>query len=151
MANTGQNAGDYSVIVDGGKWNACKKTKTYTGASGLGLIGASTLFTVTGMVRARLFARCTTNMAGATATNEVGTALLTTGFIALTTMTTLAAGENWNDASPDSSLEADTVVATKIVNQDVIETVRTANITAGVIEYYLLWQPVSPDGTVIAA
>lgn len=151
MAMTGQNAGDYSLLVDGGKWSACKKTKTYTGATDLGAMGASTLFTVTGIVRVRLFARCTTNMAGATATNEVGTALLTTGLIALTTMTNLAANELWHDATPDSSLELETVSTIKVISQNIIETVRTAAISAGVIEYNLLWQPVSADGTVIAA
>lgn len=144
-------AGDYSVQNDGGKWNACKKTRTYDGTTNKGATGASTLFTVTGMVRVKLYARCTTNMAGATATNELGTAISSTGLIALTTMTNLVANENWNDASPDASVEADTVAPIKVVNQDIIETVRTAAITAGVIEYNLLWQPVSADGNVVAA
>lgn len=151
MAATGQNAGDFSVPHDGGRWYGCKKTKTYTGAANLGGLGASTLFTVTGMVRLRLFARCTTNMAGATATNEIGTALSSIGLIPLTTMTNLIANENWNDATPDTSIEAETVSATKIVNESIIETVRTAAISAGVIEYNILWQPVSADGSVVAA
>lgn len=144
-------AGDYSVQNEGGKWNAAVKTKTYTGAANLGATGASTLFTVTGMVRVKLYARCKTSMTGALATDSIGTATTVAGLIALTTMTNLAANENWNDATPDASVEADTVSPVKVVNENIIETVATANITGGVIEYNLLWQPVSADGNVVAA
>lgn len=143
--------GDYTVRNDYGPWGACQKTKTYDGTSGKGLIGASTLFTVTGMVRVKLYVRCKTSMAGATATNSIGTTTTTAGLIALTTMTNLAANENWNDATPDASVEADSTAPIKVVNESIIETVATANISAGVIEYNLLWQPISPDGLVVVA
>lgn len=109
------------------------------------------LFTVTGTVLLRLLARCIVNLAGASATVEVGTALSSTGLIALTTATDIDANEIWHDATPDASIEATTVLAQKIVSQDVIQTVRTANITAGRIVYTAIWYPLSEGANVVAA
>ena len=150
MAITGQNTGDYAVNVDGGRWNACQKTVTYTTLT-TGAQGAATLFTVIGSVRCKLIARCTTDLAGATATIAIGTAKTTGGLIAQTTATDIDANEIWQDATPDASVELETVAATKIVIQDIISTIATAAISGGVIEYCLLWQPVSTNGTVVAA
>lgn len=111
----------------------------------------ATLFNVTGTVRMRILAKCTTNLAGASATLEVGTALSTAGLIAQTTATDIDANEIWHDASPDTSIEATTVLTEKIVSQDVIQTVGTANITAGKIVYTCLWYPLSEDSMVTAA
>lgn len=110
-----------------------------------------TLFTVTGTVLMRVLARCTTDLAGASATLEVGTALTTAGLIAQTTATGIDANEIWYDNSPDASVEASTVLTQKIVSQDVIATVGTANITSGVIEFVCLWFPLTPDSKVVAA
>lgn len=110
-----------------------------------------TLFNVTGTVFMKLFAVCGTDLAGATATVEVGTALSTAGLIAQTTATDIGAGEIWHDATPDTSVEASTVAAEKIVNQDVIQTVGTANITGGALTYYCLWRPISANATVTPA
>lgn len=111
----------------------------------------ATLFTVTGTVRMKLFATCTTLLAGATATIEVGTALNTAGLIAQTTATNIIANEIWHDATPDASIELWTVATEKIVRQNVIQTVGTANITSGVLVYHCIWAPISLDGNVVAA
>ena len=111
----------------------------------------ATLFTVTGTVLMKIFALCETTLAGATATIEVGTAINTAGLIAQTTATNIAINEIWHDATPDASVEASTVVAERIVNQNVIQTVGTANITSGVIRYIAVWKPISLDGDVSAA
>lgn len=108
-----------------------------------------TLFTVTGTVAMKLLARCTVDLAGASATLEVGTALSTAGLIATTTATDIDANEIWHDASPDASIEAASVLVEKIVNQNVIETAKVANITAGQIEYTCLWRPITPGATVV--
>lgn len=110
-----------------------------------------TLFTVTGTVLMRVIGRCTTNLAGASATLEVGTALTTAGLIAQTTATDIDANELWHDNSPDASVELASVMTQKIVSQNVIATVGTANITAGVIEFICLWFPLTPDSKVVAA
>lgn len=111
----------------------------------------ATLFTVTGTVLLRILAKCTDTLTGTSATIEIGTALLTTGMIPLTTATNIAVNEIWHDATPDASIEATTVLAQKIVSQNIIQTVRTANITAGSIKYTALWYPLSADGNVVAA
>lgn len=111
----------------------------------------ATLFTVTGTVLMKLFATCDTNLAGASATIAVGTALSTTGLIASTTAANIAANEIWHDATPDASIELSTVATEKIVKQNVIQTVGTANITSGVLTYHCIWKPISLDGNVVAA
>jgi hypothetical protein len=111
----------------------------------------ATLFTVTGTVLMKLFATCDTNLAGASATIAVGTALSTTGLIASTTAANIAANEIWHDATPDASIELSTIATEKIVKQNVIQTVGTANITSGVLTYHCIWKPISLDGNVVAA
>lgn len=131
------------------------KTVTFAGgtANNLGDFDGTgnphTLFTVTGAIKCKLLAKCTTNLAGASATLSVGTALTAAGLIALTTGTDIDANEIWHDATPDASVEATTVLAEKIVSQDIIQTVGTANITSGVIEYTLFWYPLTEGSTVV--
>ena len=133
-----------------------KKTMTFAGGTvndpgdfdGTG--NPATLFTVSGgMVSVKLYARVTTALVGATATVEVGTTVSTTSLIPLTTGTNMAINEIWNDATPDTGADADSTL--KIVSQSIIQTVRTANITAGVIEYIALWKPITEGATLVAA
>lgn len=134
-------------------------TKTMTFAGGTtndpgdfdGTGNPATLFTVTGIVLVKLFAVVNTALVGATATIRVGTALSTTGLIASTTAANIAANEIWHDATPDASIELSTILTEKIVNQNVIQTVGTANITSGVLTYHCIWKPISLDGNVVAA
>jgi hypothetical protein len=113
----------------------------------------ATLFTVTGDVVLKIIAVCKTNLAGAGATLEVGVTGNTAKFIAQSTATDIDANEIWHDATPDASIEAASVSAGYIVSngQDVIQTVGTADITAGVIHYYCLWRPLSENANVVAA
>lgn len=111
----------------------------------------TTLFTVTGRVLVKFFAVCEVTVTGASGTIEAGTALSTTGLIALTTGTNLAANEIWHDATPDASVELSSILTEKIVSQNIIQTVRTANLTAGRLRYFCLWKPISADGNVVAA
>jgi len=111
----------------------------------------ATLFTVTGQVFMKLFAVCEVALEGASATIAVGTALSSAGLIASTTAANIIANEIWHDATPDASIELSSVATEKIVNQNVIQTVGTANITAGRLKYFCLWKPISADGNVVAA
>lgn len=134
-------------------------TKTMTFAGGTtndpgdfdGTGNPATLFTVTGSVLMKLWGICSVDLVGATATVSVGTALSTTGLIASTTATNIDANEIWYDATPDTSIELSSVLTEKIVSQNVIQTVGTANVTAGAITYYCMWKPLSADGNVVAA
>lgn len=135
------------------------QTKTVTFAGGTtndigdfdGTGNPATLFTVTGTVLVKLFAVCTVNLTGASATVEVGTALSTAGLLAQTTGTNIDANEIWHDNSPDASIELSSVLTEKVVNQDIIQTVATANVTAGALTYHCIWKPISADGNVEAA
>lgn len=132
-----------SITFDGGTVDAY-------GNDG-GALDPFDIFSVTGLVKARIFGFCTTNLTGATATLEVGTAKGTASVIAQTTGTDIDANEIWHDNAPDASVEALTVAPEEIVGQDVIGTVATSDITAGVIDFYAIWYPLSPDGNLVAA
>lgn len=132
-----------------------KKTMTFAGGTtndpgdfdGTG--NPATLFTVSGgLVAVKLYARVVTALAGASATLVVGTTVSNATILPSTTATDLAVNEVWNDASPDAGADADSTL--KIVSQSIIQTVGTANITSGVIEYIALWRPIT-EGAVLAA
>lgn len=126
------------------------KTIAYTGATGLGAQGATTLFTVTGDVIASVFAVCSEDLAGATATIEVGVSADTASFIAQTTATNIDNGEVWVDTIPGKNqpVPADQVIAG---GADIIETIATADITNGTLTYYCLWVPLNASSSVVAA
>ncbi len=108
----------------------------------------ATLFTVAGgMVAVKVYARVVTAPVGATATIAVGTTVSNATLIASTTATNLAINEVWNDASPDISAETDSTL--RIVSQNIIQTIGTANITAGVIEYVAVWKPITEGATLV--
>lgn len=117
-----------------------------------GTSNPTTLFSVTGDVLVRVFGICTVSLAGASATIEVGVAGDTDYLIAQTTATTIDANMAWKDASPTlgglSSLPAQQAL---VNGQDIIETLGTANITAGSLYYICIFYPLSPDGDVVAA
>lgn len=113
-----------------------------------------TLFTVTGDVLVRIFGVCTVDLAGATATLEVGVTGNTAALIAQTTATDIDVGDIWNDNAPalGTDVLANLTGPHIIVNGlDIIETVGTANITSGNVYYVCLWRPLSRDGKVVSA
>lgn len=143
--------GDYKVPVDAGTWNACTKTITYA-AGTTGAASAKTIFTVTGLVRVRIVALCTATLtSGGAATITVGTSASASGLLASVTATTLAINEIWHDATPDSAIELETVAPTKLLSLSIVETIGTTTVTGGSLRYFVLWQPVSDDGMVVAA
>jgi len=110
------------------------------------------LFTVTGTVELSIIAVCTTSLTiDGGATVEVGTAITTAGLIAQTAGDAIDINEIWHDASPDASVELTSVITRKIVSDDVILTVATANVNTGVIKFIVKWAPISSDGNVVAA
>ena len=133
---------ELEVTFDGGTTNGIGD---YDGTS-----NPYTMFTVTGTVEVSIIAVCTTTLVGASATLEVGTALSTAGLIAQTTGTDVDVNEIWHDASPDNSLELTSVVKRYVATQDIILTVATANITAGVVNFVVRWAPISSDGNLVA-
>lgn len=130
-----------SSAFDGGSANA------HGDSAGTG--NPYTLFTVTGVVECRIFGVCNTLLTG-TGTLEVGCTGNTAALIAQTTGTDIDASEIWMDATPGLRAEA-FGGQTFIVIGNIIETVGTADITAGQIDYYCIWRPISDGATVVAA
>jgi hypothetical protein len=110
----------------------------------------ATLFTVTGDVLCSVFAQCSVNLVGDTATVEVGVANNTAALIPQTTGTDIDAGEVWLTIAPGVGVMA-LPSGSLFVNTgaNIIQTVGTANITAGVITYYCIWRPLSTNGSVV--
>ena len=108
------------------------------------------LFTVTGVVEARIFGFCNTLLAGASATLEVGCAGNTAALIAQSTAVDIDANEVWVGTTPGLLAQA-FPAQTFVLAGNVIETAGTANITAGQIDYYCIWRPISSNGSVVAA
>ena len=111
-----------------------------------------TIFTVTGEVEVGIFGVCSSNLAGANATLEVGVTGNTAGLIAQTTGTDIDANEVWLAAAPANvGIEViDSLSFFFVVNGlDIIETIATSDVTSGGLEYILLWRPLSPGSTVV--
>lgn len=111
----------------------------------------ATLFTVTGDVLVYLIGQCKTNLVGA-ATLEVGLVGNTAILLAqIPNTTSLDAGMNYLDATPAIGEGVAPIFNPIASGLDIIQTVGTANITAGVIDYYCFWRPLSDNGNLVAA
>ena len=134
-------------------------TKTMTFAGGTtndpgdfdGTGNPATLFTVTGDVMVFIMGVCKTTLVGA-ATLEVGVTGATSSLLAqIADATTLAVNEGYVDATPTLG-EAFTPQFHLIGGGlDIIQTIGSANITAGKIDYHCFWRPLSSDGNIVSA
>jgi len=117
--------------------------------NGTGDQAAHTLFTITGDVLVRVFGVCSTNIAGA-GTMEVGVVGNTAGLIAqIADATNLDAGEVWVDATPGVGVEALSSTFVVASGADIILTIGSADLTAGVVTFYCLWRPLLSDANVV--
>lgn len=128
-----------------------RKTRTFDGTAGNGAQGATTIFTITGLVIAGFVSECGTDLASTTGTIELGVSGNTAGIFAQTTASTIDANEVWIDTSPANVENYAMNSIRKLITVNVIETIATADITGGTLTYYCLWNPVSSDGNVVAA
>lgn len=135
-------------------WNIARANYNFTADAGAQ--GALTLFTVSGDVVCSVIGVCNTALTGATATIEVGVSGNTAVLIAQATGTDLIANEIYHDASPTTTVEAvelfggaKTFIITN--GQDIIFTIGTADLTAGDVDFYCAWRPLSPDAYIVAA
>jgi len=128
---------------------AFKLESTWTFVENLtGDQAAHTLFTVTGNVLVQVFGICDTSLVGA-GTFEVGVAGNTAGIIAqIADAEDLDDGDIYVDATPGVGTEA--LPGKFIINDgaDIILTIGTADITAGVVDFYCLWRPLSSGSSV---
>jgi len=112
-----------------------------------------TVFTVTGDVVTKIIAVVKDALTTSDAiTAELGVSGATPYYIAqVADATGLAPGEIWHDATPDAIQELYSVATDRITTdgQDVILTT-TGTVTAGDIQFYCIWKPLSSDGSVVA-
>lgn len=141
-----------------------KRSVTFAGATADawgndgGALDGGVLFTVTGLIKCQLLAVCKTSCTGAGSTDEVGITGATAIFMPTTTMTSLDAGHIWlNNATPASyfivgeeQAAADNLPIYVLNGNDIILTTKTADTEAGVVDFYLIWTPLSDDASVVA-
>jgi hypothetical protein len=125
----------------------------YSFAVDTGATAAYTQFTVTGTVFVQIFGVCQTALTGA-GTIELGIAGNTAALIAQSTGTELDQYETWQDTGPEANPGVVDITGRSFVitnGADVIMTIAGAVLTAGIIDFYCLWAPLSADGNVTAA
>jgi len=109
------------------------------------------IFKVTGDVQVMVIGICKTTLVGA-ATLEVGVTDATASILAqIADATDLVENEHYSDATPTLAEGRTPQIHPIGGGLDIIGTVGTANITAGVIDFYCFWRPLSDDGLVEAA
>ena len=119
-------------------------------ASTTGAIASHTLFTVTGNVLLTVFGVVDTTLDSAGApTIEVGVTGNTAALIAQGTAKNYADGDIYVDAT-DTRVGVGAVPTMQIVNDglDVLLKITGATLTAGVVDWYCLYRPLSLDGLV---
>jgi len=143
------------------EWRVVKKTSSaFTGGTANahgdhdGTGDPYTIFTVTGDVIIKaIWGIVNTTLVGA-ATIEVGTASNTAKLLAqVSNATTLADGDVWTDTGTEANVDiGGTSGALAFINDgaDVIETLASDNVTAGQIDYYVIWAPAEENGSVVA-
>jgi len=146
-----------TTIIPGRGGNDQVALGNYNFTDDTGATGAYTIFTVTGDVLMQVFGICDVALvqAAPTATIELGVSGNTAVLIAQTTANTLIADEIWYDSTPTATVEQVDVVGARqfiIANgQDVILTIAAQALTAGDIDFYAIWRPLSSDGLVVPA
>ncbi len=135
-----------------------RKIVTFVAGS-TGALGNHVIFTVTGAVKVRMYAVCTTNVAmtGAGATISLGIVGTVEQFIAATAGDALDAGELWFDASPTTLVDLDCVVGGTIMQKtaigdgtDIIYTIAVDTLASGVVEFMAEYEPITTDGAIVA-
>ena len=133
--------------------NVVRKTYTFVTAT-TGAVGTHALFTVTGVVKVKVYAVCTTNVVAAVggALIEVGTPTVTDGIIPQTTAANLIAGEIWDDSDPTTKIEPDSAIPEVIIGDgsDIGIKITTQAVASGVIEFRVEYTPISSDGSIVA-
>jgi hypothetical protein len=142
-------------------WRVTKKVSTaFTGGSSNahgndgGTLDPYPLFSVEGDVVIKfLVGICNVDLVGA-ATLEVGVAGNTAKLLQqIANVTTLDANDVWTDAGTEASIDIVPAAPLYFIanGADIIETVGTTNITAGQIDYYVIWAPLEAGASIVAA
>ena len=113
-----------------------------------GAVGSHTLFTVTGNVLLSVFGVVDTTLVGA-GTIEVGVTGNTAVLIAQGTAANYADGDVYVDAT-DTRVGAGAPPAMQVINDglDVLLKITGAACSAGVVDFYCTWRPLSSTGNI---
>lgn len=114
-----------------------------------------TVFTVTGdVIIAGVWAVVNTTVVGA-GTIELGVAGNTAKLIAqLADATDLVDGDIWTDAGSEAGIDALAASGAMLAindGADIIETLASANLTAGQVDYYVIWAAAEPEASLVPA
>ena len=145
-----------------GVGKTARKTITFTGAANAGAAASNvTVFTVTGRILVHaITAFCTTDLteAAPTATMTMGTVTNTSRFLASPTggAVALDANEWWVTGAAPVAGSIDLTTASAgatdqaavVVSENIIILPATQNINGGVLEVYMIWEPLSASATV---
>jgi hypothetical protein len=123
------------------------KAITYDGAT-TGAIGTTTLFTVTGLVAARVLAVVSGVDLTGTGSIKVGIAADITSILASVSATALDVGEIWSSGTPGP---IEPLNDPQVFLTNIIQTIAGGTVTAGTLTFYCMWLPLSQDGNVVAA
>ena len=147
LSSFSRDANGVPITSDG---LVASKAITYVGGT-TGATGATTLFTVTGAITAKVFGICGLTIEGS-GKLEVGISGDTARILAqIQDATDLATDEIYLDATPTLKVEA--LPSQLIISngQDIIQTITFTALTAGQVTFYCLWTPLSDDGNLVVA
>jgi len=133
--------------------NITKKTVVFAAAT-TGAVAGKELFTVTGKVLASVVGVCVTTDLTGTGSIQLGVAGATDAYLGSTVGTALDKGEIWgvHTTPPTSFVTTDALPAwLYIYDIDIGYEVTGNTITAGKIDFYCRWYPVTEGSTVEAA
>ena len=138
--------------------NYLSVTATLTAAGVWEQVASHEIFTVTGLVRARMWIECTTTLEDSAdgASIQFGHSALTNAFIASTAAATagatlISAGTLWCDTGPLAAELASTAIMDwVVVDNDIGYEVTGADFIAGVLVFHCVWEALSPTGNLVA-
>jgi hypothetical protein len=126
-----------------------RKTITFDDTAGGGEEDTNVVVaTITGRVHVfQVFARCTTDLVGATATISLGTPNDTDLFIALTTATDVDANDWWTSTTPTAgSVKVPDALVSVLLGEDLVIEPLTAGVESGVLVFDIWYEPITDDG-----
>ena len=114
-------------------------------------IGNRTIFRVNGIVKLKIIAVCITAFEGDTATLSMGFTNDNTAIISVTTAADIDVNEIWSSTSvTDPFADFDDINEHIVNGENVIIDIATAALTAGTMQFYAYYEPISKDGKVSA-
>lgn len=151
LVNRGGNA--YNVSNLGMPGNVFSTTITFVGSGGNGDVSSATLANltiaqVTGVVAVRAMGYCSSTLYPGTAGIKVGIDSDDDAFLVVASAEDIETGEFWYTGGQGVVATAGDLGFSKIVAEDIVCENVDADIEAGIIKFYIFWEPISADGNV---